>query len=153
MTRSAMNSAAESLLTQAMNRYQEDPLRGDFLIQCACTQAPDPLPLHRISYKFYNRQRRFEQAQEFAQRALQEAGRQAGLPADIEHWTRASLRQLDGGLASHGLLALKALAFINLRAGNEVAAGPYLQHLARLDPEDGSGASVVAALMASLSRP
>lgn len=153
MTRIAMNSAAESLLSQAMNGYQEDPLRGDFLIQCACTQAPDPLPLHRIIYKFYNRQRRFEQAREFAQRALLEASRQAGLPAALEHWTRASVRQLDGGLASHALLALKALAFINLRSGNEIAAGPYLQHLARLDPEDGSGASVVASLMASVSQP
>jgi hypothetical protein len=148
-----MDAAAETLLSQAMADYREDPTRGDFLIHCACVQAANPLPLQRIAYKFYNRQRRFELARDFAQRALLEAGRQAGLPVGFAAWTREDISQADGGLASHALLAIKALAFVSLRAGNDMAARPYLEQLARLDPEDGSGASVVAALLASVDDP
>ncbi len=142
--------AAETLLSQAMADYREDTARGDFLIHCACAQAADPLPLQRIAYKFYNRQRRFDLAQDFAQCALLEAGRQAGLPGDYETWTRGDLLQAEDNLASHALLALKALAFIGLRAGNELASRPYLDRLAQLDPEDGSGVSVIVALMDSV---
>lgn len=145
-----INAAAEALLGQAMASYRDDPARGDFIIHCACAQAANPLPLQRIAYKFYNRQRRFDLAQEFAQCALLEAGRQAGLPADFETWTRNDLARADSGLASHALLALKALAFIGLRAGDEASARPYLERLTRLDPEDGSGVSVIAALMDSV---
>lgn len=149
-----MDEAAETLLTQAMAEYRaDDPARGDFLIHFAATQSANPLHLQRIAYKFYNRQRRFDLAHDFARCALLEAGRQAGLPAAFESWTPRHLAQADPSLASHALLALKALAFINLRAGNQAAARPYLDHLARLDPEDGSGASVVAALLASVSDP
>jgi hypothetical protein len=143
--------AADTLLARAMAEYRTDPARGDFLIHFAATQAANPLQLQRIAYKFYNRQRRFDLAHDFARRALLEAGRQAGLPAAFESWTLGHLAQADAGLASHALLALKALAFINLRAGNRDAARPYLDLLARLDPEDGSGGSVVAALLASVS--
>ena len=142
--------AAETLLSQAMADYREDPARGDFLFHCACAQVADPLPLQRIAYKFYNRQRRFDLAHDFAQCALLEAGRQAGLPIGFETWTRGDLLQAEGSLASHALLALKALAFIGLRAGNEAAARPYLDRLAQLDPEDGSGVSVISALMDSV---
>jgi hypothetical protein len=145
------DTPAAALLAQAMARYREDPARGDFLIHYACLQAADPLPLQRIAYKFYNRQRRFDLAQDFARRALHEAARQAGLSPEFATWTRGLLARCDTTLASQTLLALKALAFISLRAGNEAAARPYLDRLAQLDPEDGSGASVVAALLESVS--
>lgn len=143
-------AAAEALLADAMARYREDPARGDLLIHCACAQAADPLPLKRIAYKFYNRQRRFALAGDFARAALREAAARAGLPEDYARWTAPQLAQIDAGLASHVLLALKAMAFIGLRAGDEAAARPCLEQLARLDPADGSGVSVVAAMMASL---
>jgi hypothetical protein len=149
----AENTPAEALLAQAMARYKDDPERGDFLIHCACAQAPDPLPLLRIAYKFYNRRRRFDLAHACATRALRETARQAGLPPEFETWNRAHLAGMDAMLASHALLALKALAFIALRGGDEAAARPYLDRLVLLDPEDGSGVSVVAALMASVGAP
>ncbi|OYY92683.1 MAG: hypothetical protein B7Y41_14865 [Hydrogenophilales bacterium 28-61-23] len=138
---------AETLLAEAMACYREDPTRSDFLIQCACAQAPDPLPLLRIGYKFYNRQRRFDLARGLAARALAEAARRAGMSGDFESWTRAQWAEIAPPLASDALLALKALAFLALRDGHEIAARPYLDSLLRLDPEDGSGASVVEALM------
>lgn len=143
------NSAAETLLQQALTTYRNDPLRGDFLIHYACASASDPLPLQRIAYKFYNRQRRFARAYDFAACALGEAARRAGLADDFNTWRRESLLGLDADLSSHILLALKALAFLSLRMGEGHAAHPYLACLARLDPEDGSGASVIEALFAA----
>ena len=45
------------------------------------------------------------------------------------------------------LHSLKAVAFIELRRGNEVASRAALSYLQALDPEDGVGASVIAALL------
>lgn len=142
---------AQALLRQAMGGYGGDPRQGDFLIQCVCVQAADPLPLYRVVYKFYNRQRRFDLARDFALRALGEAGRRGGLPADPGHWTVAALGAAGTDVASHALLALKAAAFIALRQGEPEEGERYLALLSALDPEDGSGASVVAALAQSLA--
>ncbi|HNF90031.1 MAG TPA: hypothetical protein PLL19_11915 [Thiobacillaceae bacterium] len=143
-------SAADALLARAMAGYRADPVKGDFLLNYACTQAADPLPLYRVVSKFYNRQRRFEQAQDFARKALAEAGRQCGLPDDPETWRRAHLPAWDTALASHALLALKAMAYIALRREDPALAARYLAVLSALDPEDGSGVSVVSAMADSL---
>jgi hypothetical protein len=108
------------------------------------------LPLLRVVYKFYNRQRRFDLAGTFARRALEAAARQGGLPAEPGAWTREALGAADPDLASQALLALKATAFIALRRGDPASAERPLALLARLDPEDGSGVSVVSALAESL---
>lgn len=136
------------LLREAMAAYSTDPVRGDFLLDYACTQAADPLPLYRVLYKFHNRRRQFDHARGFAARALNEAARRAGLRKGPEAWTGVDLAGLDPMLASQILLALKALAFIALRGGKDDDV--YLDALQRLDPEDGSGASVVAALAESV---
>ena len=138
--------AADALLRQAMAEYGLDPERGDFLMQYACTQAADPLPLYRVIYKFYNRQRRFELAREFAIRALEEAGRQGSLPVDPEEWTLEGLSSIGDDVASHALLALKASSFIAFRQGDAAEGERFLAILSALDPEDGSGVSVVSAL-------
>lgn len=143
--------AAEALLRQAMADYGRDPARGDFLIHFVCTQALDPLPAYRVITKFYNRQRRFDLAVDFADRSLREAARQCGLPVSPETWTPGRLAGLRADSVSHVLLALKALAFLELRRGNDHVADRHLALLQRLDPEDGSGVSVVSALSASLA--
>ncbi len=147
---SLADSPADALLSQAMAGYRADPVKGDFLLNYACTQAADPLPLYRVVTKFYNRQRRFEQAQDFARKALAEAGRQCGLPDDPETWRRDHLPAWDTALASHALLSLKAMAFIALRREDQALAARYLAVLTALDIEDGSGASVVSAMADSL---
>ncbi len=139
--------AVDASLREAMAGYSADPAKADLLLQVACTQAADPLPLYRVLYKFYNRMRRFDVARDYASRALAEAARQGGLAQDPAGWTRAHLAGTDPLIASQALLALKALAFIALRSGDEAGARPCLAKLAALDPEDGSGVSVVQALM------
>lgn len=142
------DAAAERLLGAAMAGYAGDPVRGDFLLEYACSQAADPLPLYRVLYKFYNRQRRFGLAGDYAGRALAMAARRARLAPDPADWRREQLAALDPAVASHVLLALKAVAFIALRRGDD--AIEQVAILNRLDPEDGSGASVVTALAESL---
>lgn len=144
------DAAVDRLLREAMADYGSDPARADFMLNYACSQAVDPLPVYRVLYKFYNRQRRFELGRHFAALALAEAGRRAGLADAPEAWTAADLAGLDPLLASQVLLALKANAFLALRGGDQAAAGPWLAILRHLDPEDGSGASVVTALAESL---
>ena len=139
-----------ALIQEAMAGYAADPARGDFLLDYACTQATDPLPLYRVLYKFHNRQRQFGHARDFAARALAEAIRQAGLCGTPETWTAIDLAGLDPLLASQILLALKAQAFLALRADDEAGAAAPLTALRRLDPEDGSGVSVVEALAESV---
>lgn len=137
---------AAEMLQRGMALYPGDPPQADFLLAFAVTQAPLDLSVYRTLYKFYNRQRRFDLAWDYATRSLEEAARQCHLPRDWRQWTNAALRAADPNPASHTLLALKALAFIGLRRGDEGAAQAMLRELTRLDPEDGTGASVVAAL-------
>lgn len=141
---------ARSLLRQAMADYPQDPERGDFLIQYACTQTHDPLSMYRAVYKFYNRQRLFDLAGAFALRALAEAGRQGRLPVDPKDWTLEGLSTAGADVASNALLALKAASFIAFRRGDPAEEERYLALLSALDPEDGSGVSVVSALAESL---
>ena len=150
VTEEAEATPADALLAQAMAGYRADPVKGDFLLNYACTQAADPLPLYRVITKFYNRQRRFDQSQDFARRALAEAGRQCGLPDDPQTWRREHLPAWNTLPASQALLALKAMAFIALRREDRTLATRYLAVLTALDAEDGSGASVVSALADSL---
>lgn len=139
-----------ALLRQAMALYASDPQQAEFMLGYAVTQAPSAAGLHRALYKFYNRQRRFDLARHHAAAALEVAAREAGLPPDWRTWTAGMLRSADPAPASQALLALKALAFIALRGGDAASARAILGLLARLDPADGAGASVVAALAAGM---
>jgi hypothetical protein len=141
-----LTGAAETLLRQAIADYARDAARADFIIHFACTQALNPLPAYRVIYKFYHRQRRLDLALDFADRALLEAARQCGLPLNPESWNRKRLDAARPDTASQALQALKAMAFLELRRGNDVVAGRHLAILRLLDPEDGTGVSVVSAL-------
>ncbi|MDD5365656.1 MAG: hypothetical protein PHR30_09975 [Gallionellaceae bacterium] len=141
-----------AVVREAMAKYQGDPERGDFMLEYACSQSVDPLPLYRVLYKFYNRQRRFDRAYDYAGRALAGAADLCNLTGPPEAWARRHLAGADPMLASQVLLALKALSFISLRRGDEAGSERYLTTLSRLDPEDGSGVSVVTALAESVRK-
>lgn len=134
----------------ALADYAADPARADLILRVAVASAADPLPLLRVLYKFYNRQRRFDIARDHAARTLVEAARQAGLPPQIEDWNADLLDEVNAYAASQIRLALKAIAFLSLRLGDADGASTHIAHLARLDPADGSGASVVQALAAAM---
>lgn len=119
-------------------------------------QADDPsyLPVYFALYKFYSHGRRLNDASRALRLALTEAARQGGFHCD---WTKLNTPPdtavVDFYASEPGLfylLSLKALAFIRLRQGRREEAVTLLEHLARLDRDDRSGASTLRLLATSL---
>ena len=136
-----------ALLQRGMNLYASDPPGAELLFGIAQSQAPASLPLYRALVKFYNRKCAFDAAYDMAALGMREAARLAGLPPDWRDWTAGMLA---GEAASFALLTLKGMAYIELRRGNTSASLEILERLERLDPSDGIGSSVVAALAAGV---
>lgn len=138
---------AHALLQRGMAQYRRDPDGAELLFGIARSLAPASLPLYRALVKFYNRECQFDAAYDMAALGMGEAARLGGLPSDWRDWTPD---RLHGPAASFALLTLKAMAFLELRRGNTAASVEILDRLQRLDPSDGTGSSVVAALAAGL---
>lgn len=136
-----------ALLQRGMAQYRSDPAGAELLFGIARSQVPCSLPLYRALVKFYNRECQFDAAYDIAALGMREAARLAGLPPDWRDWNPDMLA---GKAASFALLTLKAMAFMELRRGNTPAAVEILEQLKRLDPSDGIGSSVVAALAAGI---
>ncbi len=136
-----------ALLQRGMAQHRSDPVGAELLFGIARSQAPCSLPLYRALVKFYNRECQFDAAYDVAALGMREAVRLGRLPPDWRDW-RPDL--LAGKAASFALLTLKAMAFMELRRGKTPAAVEILEQLKRLDPSDGIGSSVVAALAAGI---
>lgn len=138
---------AHALLQRGMDLHRSDPAGAELLFGIARSLAPASLPLYRALVKFYNRACAFDAAYDMAALGMAEAARLGSLPPDWRAWTPD---RLDGPTASFALLTLKAMAFLELRRGNTAASVEILDQLQRLDPSDGTGSSVVAALAAGI---
>ena len=143
----AMPDEVHALLERGMAQYPSDPAGAELLFGIARALAPASLPLTRALVKFYNRAGAFDAAWDMAELGRREAARIGHLPPDWRDWTPD---MLTGPAASFALLTLKAMAFLELRRGDTAAALEILNQLERLDPADGTGGSVVAALAAAL---
>ena len=143
----SLPAEALALLQRGMALHRSDPAGAELLFGIARSQAPCSLPLYRALVKFYNRECQFDAAYDMAALGMREAARLGQLPPDWRNWT---LDMLNGKAASFALLTLKAMAFIELRRGNTPASVEILEQLRLLDPGDGVGSSVVAALAAGI---
>lgn len=143
----SLPAEALALLQRGMAQHRSDPAGAELLFGIARSQAPASLPLYRALVKFYNRECQFDAAYDMAALGMREAARLGQLPSDWRDW---SLDMLAGKEASFALLTLKAMAFIELRRGNTTASVEILEQLRRLDPSDGIGSSVIAALAAGI---
>jgi hypothetical protein len=143
----SLPAEALALLQRGMAQYRSDPDGAELLFGIARSQAPASLPLYRALVKFYNRECRFDAAYDMAALGMREATRLGNLPPDWRDWTPDMLA---GPAASFALLTLKGMAFIELRRGNTPASVEILEQLRLLDPSDGIGSSVVAALAAGI---
>lgn len=131
-------SEIDMLLKRGVAAHARQPEQAEADFLAALEQMPGALPAYRCLVKHYNRFRRFDEADAMVTRWLAEAARQADLGQDWRHWPSAP----------YSVLApLKAYAFIQLRRGQTSAASEAVHHLMRLDPSDGLGGSVVAALL------
>ena len=124
------------------------------LLWTAQALAPQCLAVYYALYKHHAGRREFDQAERAAQRGLQEAARQCGLPTD---WRLATPATRPAGLdfgtngpARFWLFTLKALAFIALRSGRPAAARELLARITVLHADSGIGDEVIATLLASV---
>jgi hypothetical protein len=140
-----------ALLQQGIAAHTGDPARARALFGSAIELAPEALPAYRCLFKLLNKllnkRRDFDSALATARTGLAEAARQAGLDPDWRSWQRADLGEASSVPQRFVLQFLKALAYIHLRRDEEALSRQALAQLQRLDPEDGVGGSVIAALL------
>jgi hypothetical protein len=141
-------AATNSRLQFAVAARHRDNTEAENVLWEARAEDPTCLPVYFALYKFYANSKKLDRAERAARLALAESARQAGMPVDWEKLSRKpKLYDLYGSEAGlFYLFSLKALAFIKLRRDQLYEAGEILRHLARLDPEDRCGGSVVRGL-------
>jgi hypothetical protein len=141
--------ATNSRLQYAVAARHRDNTEAENVLWEARAEDPTCLPVYFALYKFYANSKKLDRAERAARLAIAEAARQAGISSD---WQKVAdgraLYASEAGLFY--LFSLKALGFIKLRRGRLQEAGAVLRHLARLDPDDMSGGSVVMGLAESV---
>ncbi len=144
--------ATNHRLQFAVAARHRDNSEAENVLWEARAEDPTCLPVYFALYKFYANSKKLDRAERAAHLALAESSRQAGVCADWEKLSqdpqRGKLYASEAGLFY--LFSLKALGFIKLRRQHWEEAGAILGHLARLDPEDRSGGSVVRGLATSV---
>ena len=134
-------SAIRQLLQDGIAAHFTEREHAESLFRQAVTQAPETPGAHRCLVKHYNRCRQFDKALAAAEHLVGAAASQATLPNDWRQWQQAP---------GPALAALKGLAFIHLRNGQPAQAEAAIERVLALDPEDGVGGSVLAALVAEM---
>jgi len=145
-----VSPATNSRLQYAVAARHRDNSEAENVLWEARAEDPTCLPVYFALYKFYANSKKLDRAERAARLALAESARQAGFSAD---WEKIDLLRDQPYASDAGLFylfSLKALGFIKLRRQHFEEAGAILTHLARLDPEDRCGGSVVRGLAESV---
>lgn len=137
-----------SRLQYAIAARHRDNSQAENLLWEAREEDPTCLPVYFALYKFYANCKKLDRAERAARLALAEASRQAGTSADWHKLLPGQPYASEAGLFY--LFSLKALGFIKLRREQWQEADDILRNLARLDPEDRCGGSVVLGLAESV---
>jgi hypothetical protein len=145
-------AAVADCLRDAAAMYA-DTSSAEPLLWHAHALAPDCLTVYFALYKFYFYKGRLHDAERVTRLGLSTAARLGELDAD---WTRLTLEstmnwQQPDSPQHFYLFTLKALAFIRLRQGERADSLAILNKLAKLDPSDSVGASVIRALAGASS--
>jgi tetratricopeptide (TPR) repeat protein len=138
--------AVNEILQQGVALHRHDRAAADARFRAALALDPTALPTWFCLYKIHTYAGDLDAALEAAEGGLRAAARQANLTPDWTVWRRDEIPANDAG--RFALYTLKALAFIRLRRAEPNEAARVLDHLARLDPQDAVGGSVVAAIAA-----
>jgi tetratricopeptide (TPR) repeat protein len=143
--------ATNSRLQYAVAARHRDNSEAENVLWEARAEDPTCLPVYFALYKFYANSKKLDRAERAARLAIAESARQVGISANWERVAHNTLGLHDTEAGLFYLYSLKALSFIKLRRGHLQEASDILQHLARLDPNDLSGGSVVMGLAESVS--
>ena len=111
-----------ALLQKGVAIHATDAARARAFFQAAIEVAPEVLPSYRCLFKLQNKLRDFDSAYATALAGLAQAASQAGVSQDWSQWTPASLETAADTPRRFLLHSLKALAFIELRRGNDAAS-------------------------------
>lgn len=138
-----------ALLQEGVACHRSDPSRARALFRHAIEISPSSLPAYRCLLKLQNQQREFDEALAVAMEGLAEAAHQARISQDWRTWTPADIGDDKRRTVPQRflLLFLKAMSFIELRRGNTGICRNLVKQLEVLDPEDGCGHSVIAAML------
>lgn len=135
-------AAVEQLILQAAREHGQES--GELALLRAHLLAPENLTVLVGLYRYYFYQHRLEDALHVAERAMELAGRQLGLPAEWRHLDETRLGSAASssfGLLRFYLLAMKAASVVMLRLGRINDSRARLQKLALLDSHDHLGAA------------
>lgn len=138
-----------ALLNTELDVYQ-DRERAERLLLAAHESMPDELEIVVALYKLYAYFNRGDEAIALVDSVLRTAAQRCGYSGaddDAMHSAPPSPLQRDWRLY---LYSLKAKAFISLRCGQFETAKQSLNRLARLDPDDEVGGSVVRTMFERL---
>lgn len=138
-------------LLQSAVACAEDFERARGYLYEARALDPDQLEVYVALYKFCFYRGHFNEAEQIALDALERAACNAGFIGD---WNQLDESTTDWSSPDVPvrlyLYSLKALGFIRLRKGDHHGAREVLETLARLDPEDQVGGSVIKTLAESV---
>ena len=137
-------SDVNEILQRGVALYRTDRVGADRAFREALALDPTALATWFCLYKIHTYSGDLDAALEAAEGGAREAARQANLAPDWRDWDPEAV-SLDGP-GRFALYTLKALAFIRLRRGEIDEAAEALARLARLDPGDAVGGSVVEAI-------
>ncbi len=146
----AVRPSTNNRLQYAVAARYRDNSEAENMLWEARAEDPTCLPVYFALYKFYANSKKLDRAERAARLAIAESARQAGISADWEKLDGESPKLYASEAGLFYLFSLKALGFIKLRRGHLQEAGTILGHLARLDPDDLSGGSVVRGLAESV---
>lgn len=132
------------ILQRGVALHRTDRAAADRAFREALAVDPTALATWFCLYKIHTYAGDLDAALAAAEGGAREAARQANLSPDWRLW-QAEAISLEGP-GRFALYTLKALAFIHLRRDEPEAAGEALAALARLDPTDAVGGSVVEAI-------
>lgn len=139
-----VSPAVNEILQRGVALSRHDGDAADRTFREALALDPGQLATWFCLYKIHTYSGRLDAALEAAEGGLREAARQSNLPPDWRLWEPDEI-DLDGP-ARFALYTLKALAFIHMRRDDRATARVFLDGLARLDPTDEVGGSVVDAI-------
>lgn len=134
----------DALLRQGVVLHRTDRKGADKLFRQALDAAPHVLATYFCLYKILTYMGRLDEAKAMAVSGITEATHQLGWPDAPDEWPLGVTAH--DGPERFALFSLKALAFIELKRGNEAAAQTHLAALARLDPTGQVGWPVIAEL-------
>lgn len=140
-----------NLLLQSAVACADDFERARAHLYEALALDPGQLEIYVALYKFCFYRGCFDEAEQIALAALTQAATDGGFSSNWRQLEQNTTdwKCMDSSVRLY-LYSLKALAFIRLRMGNNDGAREVLDSLARLDPDDQVGGSVIMTLAEAL---